>query len=62
MQIQNEMPSASVQYMKDWSGKNIGIDLAYSLMFVFLTLIRYYGQLTLWTIFLRNGGIHINKT
>lgn len=33
----------------------------YSLMFVFLTLIRYYGRLTLWTIFLGNGGVHFTK-
>ncbi|KAM7281510.1 tigger transposable element-derived protein 4-like, partial [Ixodes scapularis] len=34
----------------------------YYLMFVFLTLIRYYGRFTLWTIFLGNGGVHINET
>lgn len=33
-----------------------------SLTLVFLTLIRYYGHLTLWTIFLGNGGVHIDET
>lgn len=33
-----------------------------SLTLVFLTLIRYYGHLTLWTIFLGNRGVHIDET
>lgn len=33
-----------------------------SLTRVFLTLIPYYGHLTSWTIFLGNGGVHIDET